>query len=265
MQIRPLASFSPSSFKKHVLAQTIILTIAILGIAHAAPEKKIVDGVTYHILRTSAESVRILWKNSDGAQIRTFPEAAQHLKSKGMNVDTLMNGGIFEPGGIPSGLLIQEGKVMSPVNKNDGAGNFFLKPNGIFLIGTKGARVISTDEYPLSGIEVRQAVQSGPLLLRHGKIHPAFRANSTSRLIRNGVGVSKDGMMIFAMSDFNSPKLPNLHEFAVLFQSLGCNDALFLDGDISQMRSGTEITKPSNNFGSIIAIIQTDHAKREQP
>ena len=58
------------------------------------------------------------------------------------------------------------------------------------------------------------------------------------------------------MTDFNSPKFPNLYEFANLFQSLGCEDALFLDGDLSQMKSGSEITKASNHFGSIIAVLK---------
>ncbi len=246
-----------------MLIRLAILTLAALvGSVFAAPEKKVVDGVTYHILSASADSVRVLWKDSDGRQMRTFPEVVAHLERNKLPADTLMNGGIFEPGGIPSGLLIQDGRELRPVNRNAGEGNFFLKPNGIFLIGTKGAFVINTDEYPLKGIEVRQAVQSGPLLLRQGKVHPAFNANSTSRLHRNGVGVSKDGKVVFAMSDFHSPKFPNLHEFAMLFRSLGCQDALFLDGDLSQMRSGADLTKESSAYGSFIAVVKTEKEEK---
>ena len=117
----------------------------------------------------------------------------------------MMNGGIFEPGGIPSGLLVQDGKEWRPLNRKEGEGNFHLKPNGVFLIGTKGAAVIRTEEYPPQGIVVRHAVQSGPLLPRHGKVHPAFRPQSASRLHRNGVGVTTKGEVVFAMSDFHSP------------------------------------------------------------
>lgn len=241
-----------------------IFTLGLLGLGRAAPEEKVVDGVTYQILRTPAEAVRILWKDSDGKQLPNMPDVARHLKRSGLTVDTLMNGGIFEPGGVPSGLMIQGGKQWVPVNRSDGAGNFFLKPNGIFLIGSKGAAVIATDEYPQKDVEVQQAVQSGPLLLRNGKVHPAFNANSSSRLHRNGVGVSKDGMVVLAMTDFHSPKFPNLHEFAQLFRSLGCGDALFLDGVISQMRSGQEVTQSSNNFGSIIAVIKTVKVEKNE-
>lgn len=239
----------------------LIIALAFHDPASAAPEKRMVDGVTYHILSAPAESVQILWKDSDDMQLRTFPDAARYLERIGLTANTLMNGGIFEPGGVPSGLLIQDGRLLMPVNREKGEGNFFLKPNGIFLIGSNGAAVIDTDEYPPEGAEINQAVQSGPLLLRRGKIHPAFNADSPSRLHRNGVGVSKGGKVVFAISDIDSPKFPNLHEFAQLFRVLGCEDALFLDGDLSLMRSGKDVMKPSSHFGSIIAII--DSAKAE--
>lgn len=223
----------------------------------AAPEKKIIEGVTYHILQVSPDRIRLLWKGHDGQPLRNFPATSKFLKGEGLAAETLMNGGIFEPGGIPSGLLVQDGKETHPVNRNKGEGNFFLRPNGIFLISDKGAAVIRTDEYPLKNVVVKQAVQSGPLLLRGGKVHPAFNAKSESKLHRNGVGVTKTGEVIFVMTDFNSEKFVNLHQFAQLFKSLGCDDALFLDGDISQMRSGADMEKQSNDFASIFAVVKT--------
>ncbi|MES2982169.1 MAG: phosphodiester glycosidase family protein [Verrucomicrobiota bacterium] len=224
----------------------------------AAPKKEMIEGVTYQILRVSPHKILFIWKGDDGQPLRTFPAASTFLKAKGIAVETLMNGGIFEPGGIPSGLLVQDGKEMNPVNRNKGEGNFFLQPNGIFLISETGAAVISTDEYPQKNVIVRQAVQSGPLLLRGGKIHPAFNANSESKLHRNGVGVAKTGEVIFVMTDFHSEKFVNLHQFAQLFKTLGCDDALFLDGDISQMRSGADMEKQSNSFGSILAVVKDE-------
>jgi len=242
-----------------MLNHTLFATIATLCISTAAgagPEKRMVDGVDYHILLAPADAVRILWKDAEGKSLRTLPAAAQYLHGRGAEVVALMNGGIFEPGGVPSGLLIQDGVELTPINRNDGKGNFFLKPNGIFLTGPNGAVVIAAGEYPLKDFEVHQAVQSGPLLLRRGRIHPAFNAESESRLHRNGVGVTKKGEVVFAMTDFHSPKFPNLHEFARLFAHLDCEDALFLDGDLSQMRGSEELTRPSNNFGSIIAVLK---------
>lgn len=240
------------------LTKITFLFLLLAACAIGAPEKKVIDGVTYQILKVSPDRVRLLWKADDGQQLRTFPAASKFLKGKGMEVETLMNGGIFEPGGIPSGLLVQDGKIVNPVNRNKGEGNFFLQPNGIFLISDKGAAVIRTDEYPQKNVVVKQAVQSGPLLLRGGKVHPAFNANSKSELHRNGVGVTKTGEVVFVMTDFHSEKFVNLHQFAMLFKSLGCDDALFLDGDISQMRSGADMEKQSNSFGSIFAVVKAE-------
>jgi uncharacterized protein YigE (DUF2233 family) len=240
----------------HSLTKITFLFLLFTISTIAAPEKKVIDGVTYHILKVTPDRIQLLWKGDDGQQLRSFSAASKFLKGKGIAVETLMNGGIFEPGGIPSGLLVQDGKEMNPVNRNKGEGNFFLQPNGIFLISDKGAAVIRTDEYPQKNIIVKQAVQSGPLLLRAGKVHPAFNANSTSELHRNGVGVTKTGEVVFVMTDFNSEKFVNLHQFAMLFKSLGCDDALFLDGDISQMRSGADMEKQSNSFGSIFAVVK---------
>lgn len=239
-----------------VLTKISFLFLFLTSFSIATPEKKVIDGVTYHILQVSPDRIRLLWKGDDGQQLRTFPAASKFMKGKGMEVETLMNGGIFEPGGIPSGLLVQDGKVVNPVNRNKGEGNFFLQPNGIFLISEKGAAVIRTDEYPQKNVVVKQAVQSGPLLLRSGRVHPAFNANSKSELHRNGVGVTKAGEVVFVMTDFHSEKFVNLHQFAMLFKTLGCDDALFLDGDISQMRSGEDMEKNSNRFGSIFAVVK---------
>lgn len=228
------------------------------GASAAELETKVVEGVTYHLLRAAPSEVRILWKGDEDQPLRTFAAAKAHLAKQGLKPAFLMNGGIFEPGGVPSGLLVQDGRTVLPVNRREGRGNFYLQPNGILLVGKDSARVIRTDEYPLAGFEVREAVQSGPLLLRHGKPHPAFNAGSNNRLHRNGVGVDAEGRLVFAISDGRSPKLPNLHGFAMLFKSLGCDDALFLDGDISQLRGAADLDRPSNSFGSIVAIFPAE-------
>jgi len=246
------------SLKKMSRTATLFLiSLVLLESALAGPEKKQVDGVIYHVLSAPADSVRVIWKDEAGKPLRTIPAAGRYLLAQGETPDTVMNGGIFEPGGVPSGLLIQGGKKLRPVNRKNGEGNFFLQPNGIFLIGVNGAAVIRTDEYPLRGMQALHAVQSGPLLLRDGKVHPRFNANSTSRLHRNGVGVSKSGDVVFIMTDFDSPKFPNLYEFAQIFRTFGCENALFLDGDLCQMRAGDDIVKRSNRFGSMIAVIKS--------
>lgn len=239
-----------------VILAVWVLVFSWLPVVGQDPEKRLVDGVVYWVLTCRPESVRVVWKDGEGKNLRTLPEAVGVVEGRGEKVAVVMNGGIFEPGGIPSGLLVQDGKELNPVNRREGEGNFFLKPNGIFLIGEEGAAVVKTEEYPLDGMAARHAIQSGPLLLRKGVVHPVFRAESESRLHRNGVGVTRKGEVVFVMTDFRGKLFPNLHEFAMMFRHLGCEDALFLDGDLSQMRWGGDLKKESNQLGAMIVVVK---------
>jgi uncharacterized protein YigE (DUF2233 family) len=130
-------------------------------------------------------------------------------------------------------LLVRNGREEAPLNLADGAGNFFLKPNGVFLVSDTGPRVVESSEYPALAQGVRLATQSGPLLLRRGVVHPAFIPHSDSRKIRNGVGVIGH-TAIFVISE--TPV--NFYEFALYFRDvLHCRDALYLDGTVSALHS----------------------------
>lgn len=132
------------------------------------------------------------------------------------------------------GLFVSDGQEAVPLNTANGDGNFFLKPNGVFAVTEPGARVIETSEYARLGEHAILATQSGPLLVRGGKLHPAFNANSESPLFRNGVGVPSPDVTLFVISE--APV--NFYEFATLFRDkLGCPDALFLDGTISSLHA----------------------------
>jgi uncharacterized protein YigE (DUF2233 family) len=140
---------------------------------------------------------------------------------------------MYEADASPVGLLVVDGVQKSALNLGSGAGNFFLKPNGVFLIDAAGPRVVESSAYAVGARGVRLATQSGPLLLTDGRVNPAFRPGSTSRLIRNGV-CAKGRTAYFAIS--NVPV--NFHEFALFFRDvLQCRDALYLDGVVSSLHS----------------------------
>lgn len=221
-------------------------------------EAKTVDlaGVSYLHVSCSANELDLAWRGTSGEILRTFPAVAEHLRQQGREARFLMNGGIFEPGGIPSGLLVCVGKEERPINLMNGNGNFYLKPNGVFYVDASGAAVLESREYAQEKPSARLAVQSGPLLLRRGAIHPAFNRDSLSRLHRNGVGVDQAGRIHFLITDPAKKAVVNLHGFARAFRSLGCADALFLDGDISQCfvaeMPGAKLA--SNRFASIFTV-----------
>lgn len=221
-------------------------------------------GVDFRVVRIAPKDLQVVWKNEAGEPYRTFDKVQDAFSKKGKTVRFLMNAGIFEPGGIPSGIHVEDGKEWLPLNQRTGKGNFFLMPNGVvsYWMGGKGGAVIS----PLEGWKARVqlagkvrdfrqasfAVQSGPLLLIHGRRHPAFRKNSDSRLHRNGIGVDKEGRFVCAITV--SGQMVNFWDFAGLFLELGCTNALFLDGTISQMAVNPDKPFESNPFGAIFVV-----------
>ena len=165
-----------------------------------------------------------------------------------------MNGGMYHGDFSAVGLSVSGGQQLTPLNTANGKGNFFLKPNGVFLVSETGARVVESSEYLRLRERAIIATQSGPLLVYGGEIHPAFNPSSESRLVRNGVGVSSPDVAIFAISE--APV--NFHEFATLFRdTLHCPSALFLDGVVSSLHS-SELKRSDSrmDLGPIIAVTE---------
>jgi uncharacterized protein YigE (DUF2233 family) len=79
---------------------------------------------------------------------------------------------------------------------------------------------------------VRLATQSGPLLLRAGRIRPKFAPGSLHAVVRSGVGVASRQRVVLAVT--RDPI--RLYDFATFFRDrLACRDALYLDGNISRL------------------------------
>ncbi|MCX6899237.1 MAG: phosphodiester glycosidase family protein [Verrucomicrobia bacterium] len=215
------------------------------------------NGTIFQTFTASPNQIELFWLNTEGKPFRQFSSLQSALDKRAKNVRFMMNAGIFQEGGMPAGLVIIEGKSLRPLNTADGSGNFYLKPNGVFYVESGAARVVSTLEYAAQKSTPRIAIQSGPLLLRNGRTHPAFRPTSLYHLHRNGVGIKKDGTVLFAITEFGQQRFPNLYEFADFFRSQGCADALFLDGDLSQMVVDPRTAiPPGNHFGAIFAVTE---------
>lgn len=155
----------------------------------------------------------------------------QWLQSRGRKLHWAMNAGMFEPGYAPVGLFVADGQELAPLNRRSGSGNFYLQPNGVFLVSDRGARIVDSAHYPPAGESVQLATQSGPLLLQRGQLHPRLDPASRSRHIRNGVGIC-GGEAVFVISEDKV----TLHEFARYFRDeLACSDALYFDGSVSSL------------------------------
>ncbi|MEP4932819.1 phosphodiester glycosidase family protein [Haloferula sp.] len=228
-----------------------------LGVGKAAVVEEAIEhaGAKFRVVRLDPAKVELAWRGDDGKPYETFDRVQKAYASEGKKVGFLMNAGIFEPGLIPSGLYVEKGKELRPLNLKDGKGNFFLKPNGVFMIDKGGkARVVESKSRLVQTQSAEFAVQSGPLLLMDGKRHPAFRNGSPNLKHRNGVGIDGKGRIVFAMTDKRQDVV--FWDFAGLFLKLGCKDALFLDGDISQMAVNPEGPTKSNRFAAMFVVVE---------
>ncbi|MET0625507.1 MAG: phosphodiester glycosidase family protein [Pyrinomonadaceae bacterium] len=199
------------------------------------------------------ERVELFLRDDAGRAFNRFDRLRSWLASRNERLLFAMNAGMFRPDFSPVGLLVQGGREVSPLNLSDGDGNFFLKPNGVFLVSDSGARIVESTGYPALARGVRLATQSGPLLVRNGVLHPALNAESTSRLLRNGVGVSGE-TVFFVISE----QPVNFHEMATYFRDeLHCPNALYLDGVVSGLYS-TDLQRNDStvDLGPIIGVVQ---------
>jgi len=168
------------------------------------------------------------------------------------------NAGIFDKSFVALGLHVENQRKLVSLNTNDGQGNFYLKPNGVFYISGQMGSIVDTNDFNLS-MSVDYATQSGPLLMDAGNINSSFDPNSKNRLVRSGVGVHGTSEIFFAISD----EPVSFHEFASMFKDgLGCKSALYLDGVISVMYAkdlGREQT--TGNFAAMFAVFDEAQAK----
>ncbi len=177
-----------------------------------------------------AESLRIFYADADGKRYGGFSRLRDSLANAKRELLFAMNGGMYHPDYQPVGLLVIDGQELAPINRSTGDGNFFLQPNGVFLIDDTGARVVATDDY--RDEKPIMATQSGPMLLHRGLIPDMFSASSKSRHLRNGVCAPKPDQAVFVISEDEV----TFRQFAEYFRDvLGCSEALYLDGTISSL------------------------------
>jgi len=165
-----------------------------------------------------------------------------------------MNAGMYQPDRSPVGLLVRDSEERAPLVTHRGTGNFFLMPNGVFAATRSGFELETTSawQHELHG-EPEQATQSGPMLVIAGQLHPAFEKDSTSRLIRNGIGIALTGVVMAI-----STTRVNFYEFASLMRDLGCSNALYLDGNVSSVFAPElERRDTGLGLGPVIVVSET--------
>ena len=209
--------------------------------------------VILHTFNPKTEAISMYYRDDKSALLRTLGSLKQHVESKKRELIFAMNGGMYHPDFSPVGLFIADHTVHKPVNLNRGTGNFFIQPNGVLYVNSQEQPGIclARDVHKVSNI--KHATQSGPMLVINRKINPYFSDTSNYLNIRNGVGITKQGKLIFAMT--RNPV--TLYEFAYYFKQLRCVNALYLDGSISKTYAPrSRWVQLNGNFGPMIGVLK---------
>ncbi len=242
--------------RRTALAAAVVLAAATAAGAEGPCRRITHEGRGYAVCEADAGAdLRLFLTAPDGRPWGGFARLEAALAGEGLALGFAMNAGMYHEDRRPVGLYIEAGTELAALVTGPGPGNFGMQPNGVFCVLSDGRfAVVETGAYAADPPDCRFATQSGPMLVIDAALHPRFLVGSTSRFVRNGVGVSADGgRAIFAISD----RPVTFHEFARLFRDmLGTPQALYLDGSVSRLHApGLGRSDFGRPLGPIVALV----------
>ena len=210
-----------------------------------------------HVVCTvqAGDDLRLWLRDAQGQVWGGFDRLARTLEAAGERLVFAMNAGMYHPDRAPVGLFLGEGAPEGRVVTSAGPGNFGMLPNGVFCMAAEGFAVVESRAFAADPPACAAATQSGPMLVIDGALHPRFLEDSTSRFVRNGVGVSGDGRTAyFVISD----RPVSFHEFARLFRDvLDTPQALYFDGNVSRLHApGLGRSDRGRRLGPLVGLVE---------
>lgn len=236
-----------------LISLVVIMLVTTSGLIILLNQRKYNDPFVTYTVDTQKQAIKLYWKNDKQENIRSIHNLNYWLDEKQLTLVFAMNAGMYKKDYSPQGLYIENKKLLNPLDTSNGAGNFYVKPNGVFYITDDNFPFICTTPNFKDNGRIKYATQSGPMLVTDGQIHHSFKKGSTNLNIRNGVGILPNNRVIFAMSKEEI----NFYDFAEYFKSMGCKNALYLDGHISQTYlPEQDWVQTDGKFGVIIGVTE---------
>ena len=184
--------------------------------------------------------IKMHWLDKDDIPYSTFSNLIKDFPQ----LKFITNAGILNKSFKPTGLFIENGKIITPVKfLQNTKVNYGIHPTGIFYINQTGAHMVPATQN-FKHKNVTWGIQGGPMLIINKTINP--RLTNRKKIVRNGVGIKKDGTVYFAIMNATYKQL------AVHFKDQGCINAMTLsEGDAEIWEEGNK--KRYHNFGPMIS------------
>ena len=199
--------------------------------------------------------VKLAVSKGIGSSLETAYGQMIYTMAEQSNATIAMNaGGFYDPdwksrGGVPHGLVVSEGKVISNTGHGRavGVGGLigFNKDNKLVLIQGK----VTGQEAIKMGI--RDAIDFGPFLIVNGKSSYVNGNGGWGKSPRSAIAQRKDGIVLFLVIDGRQTASAgaDMGEMVEVLQNYGAYNAANLDGGTSSAMSlnGKIITSPRNS------------------
>jgi uncharacterized protein YigE (DUF2233 family) len=208
-------------------------------------------------LNNKESQLKLYWKDEKGAPLKTFERLRNWLHKKNKILLFATNAGIYRdtPSFAPIGLHIENGSMLSRLSFAKGCGNFCWY-SGVFLIEGDRASILPREDVMTKNFpDARVGLQSGPLLMRSGKLQGTWSAVSFN-LNRSAVCTTSQPGEVFIIFVSDAT---NLTQFFAVLKEAGCRDALFLDGDVSAFYDGKQRKRLGNldaSYAGMLAVTQ---------
>ena len=202
----------------------------------------------------SKHRIELRLLDENGKPLGSFKRLKNELDGKGQDLIFSMNAGIYMQNQMPLGLYIENSKTYRKLNtKKNLYGNFYLNPNGVFLISNGKAHILESDLFNKFSRDhpIEYATQSGPLLLINGKYNKSLSKYDKNKVIRNAICINSRNEVTFSISK----KSVSFSEMSRhLSEDLMCKSALYLDGSISGAYKDQITTSNFNLYGPLFLV-----------
>lgn len=190
----------------------------------------------------SPSKIKIVWKDSNDIPYMLF----KNVQKAYPNAVFMTNGGRDTKSHHPTGLFIEKGKKLSNLHTiRNPKISIELEPFGVFVL-RKGKAFISKGLNASAYKDADYALQSNPILVWNGSINR--RLPKGKAVMRNGVGVKRDGSVYFACLQME------YRDFAQHFIDQDCISAIQLSDQKAEIWQ--KDSKPSYSRYATIFVVE---------